>query len=153
MEIVYTDGATVGHNGKLGTVSEVGIGVYFANRNKRMYARMPGISNNEAEYKALITAMQLCIKYGIKDVEFRCDSQNIVNGANTKTRKDKQKDTPKAHASNRMNAFKRQIHELRKQLRFVSFVWIPRELNGIADELSKKASMPCKQDVCRRTSF
>ena len=49
----YSDGATVGHNGKLGSVKEVGLGVLIEKVERiTISEKTSGISNNEAEFKA-----------------------------------------------------------------------------------------------------
>ena len=128
---IYCDGATVGHNGKLGTVSEVGVGVYIAQTGERIGRRLPGISNNEAEFKALIYAMEYALRNGYTDVRFHSDSRNIINRANGKRpgRKFKNK---------RMDAFQDQVLNLARQFARVEFRWIPREENTIADSISKE---------------
>jgi ribonuclease HI len=50
----YTDGATEGHNGELGTVEYCGIGIYCPDLKLRFSDRIEAISNNEAEFIALI---------------------------------------------------------------------------------------------------
>ena len=59
MVSVYTDGATEGMNGKLGTVTNVGIGIYIPYIDVKHSQRLSGISNNEAEYMALIEGMEI----------------------------------------------------------------------------------------------
>ena len=123
---VYTDGATEGHNGKLGTVTHCGIGIHCEKFNYS--ERIEAISNNEAEYHALIKGMEICLERGYKEVEFYCDSMIVVSGA----KKDKRTN------NERMNAFRGKVHLLKYQFDKVSFTWIPREKNGKADYLSKK---------------
>lgn len=128
---IYCDGATVGHNGKLGTVSEVGLGVYIAQTGERIGRRVPGISNNEAEFKALIYAMEYALRNGYADVRFHSDSRNIINRANGKRPGRKFK-------NERMDAFQEKVLELARQFDHVSFRWIPREMNAEADAVSKQ---------------
>ena len=128
----FTDGATVGMNGKLGTVKEVGLGVFIPDKNIRLSVKEQGISNNEAEFKALILAMKTCLNKGYKSVEFLLDSMIVVNRANGKR--------PKAKFKNeRMDKFQDEVIDLISQFDFVEFNWIPREKNMIADALSKKS--------------
>ena len=79
---IYADGATFGRNGKLGSVSEVGLGVYIPSINFGDGKKEKGISNNEAEFKALIWGMNIAIEKGIKKAEFLMDSKIVVNRAN-----------------------------------------------------------------------
>lgn len=131
--VVYTDGATVGHNGKLGTVSEVGLGCWITGDalDIKIAQKKSGISNNEAEFKALITAMKVCLDIGVTEALFKLDSMIVVNRANGSTRK-KEKNA-------RMGAFQNEVLKLAEKFeKKAEFVHIPREYNGIADDLSKK---------------
>jgi len=127
---IYTDGATVGHNGKLGTVKEVGLGVYIPSLNYGNGKRTKGISNNEAEFKALIWGMELAIEKGLKNCRFNMDSKIVVNRANGRRPKGKWQNS-------RMDAFQDTVFKLRKSFYTVSFNWIPREKNSTADYYSK----------------
>jgi len=130
---VYTDGATEGMNGKLGTVSHVGIGIWCPEKQYTYSDRRRGISNNEAEYMALIEAMQWCIEEGETEVVFYLDAQLVVTGAQK----------GKTTKNERMNAFKRTIQELKQLFTCVDFQWIPREENEVADSLSKQSLHMC----------
>ncbi len=128
---IYTDGATVGHNGKLGTVKEVGLGLYIPDISFKGGKRVAGISNNEAEFKALIWGMETAIEKGLKICRFNLDSKIVVNRANGRRPK-------KAKFKNaRMDAFQDKVFELRKSFNDISFRWIPREKNATADYYSK----------------
>jgi len=129
---VYTDGSTVGKNGKLGTVSEVGLGIYIPELDVTLAKRVLGISNNEAEFKALILAMEIIIEKGIDNVRFNMDSKIVCNRAYGKKPKTK-------YANERMDNFQLKVLSLRKKLKNVEFRWIPRERNLVADELSNQA--------------
>ena len=130
---IYIDGATLGKNGKLGTVKEVGLGVYIPDINFGDSKRCDGISNNEAEFKALIWGMELTIEKQIKKAVFHLDSKIVVNRANgARPRKAKFK-------NERMDAFQDKVFELRNEFDFIEFKWIPREKNITADYYSKQA--------------
>lgn len=129
---IYTDGATVGHNGKLGTVKEVGIGVYIPAFGEGAGMRVPGISNNEAEFKALIVGMKMAQKLGIKRARFNLDSQIVVNRAHG------MKPVSRKHKNVRMDTFQDQVLSLADEFDEVEFRWIPREENEMADSYSKQ---------------
>ena len=132
---VFTDGATVGHNGKLGTVSEVGIGVYCPTTGYRFSDRVQGISNNEAEFKALISGMEYVVSYWKRKQRkavFYMDSMIVVNRAKGKR--------PRKSKNDRMDAFQDTVLELATKFKEIDFKWMPRERNTIADSLSKKAT-------------
>lgn len=126
----YTDGATVGSNGKLGTVDKVGIGVYCPELVINFSSVLPGISNNEAEFLALIEGMSIAISEGVKRVRFNLDSRIVVNRANGKRPAEKFK-------NERMDAFQDKVLKLKRRFKEISFNWIPREQNTRADMLSK----------------
>lgn len=129
---VYTDGATEGHNGRLGTVTHVGVGVWVPDLKLSISKRLEGISNNEAEFLALIAGLELCLSEGIKSPHFMLDSKIVVNRANGKRPKGKWK-------NERMDAFQDKVLELTRQVGSCKFQWIPREKNYKADALSKNA--------------
>jgi ribonuclease HI len=130
---VFTDGATVGHNGKLGTVKEVGLGIAIPEKDIFISRKELGISNNEAEFKALIFAMKTAIENQLTYCNFNMDSKIVVNRANG-ARPKKLK-----HQNERMNNFQDEVMILKKQFDEIEFTWIPREENTVADELSKIA--------------
>jgi len=130
MKKIYSDGATIGHNGKLGTVKEVGLGIYIPELNYGDGKKVKGISNNEAEFKALIWAMEVAIEKGITEVIFCLDSKIVVNRANGKKPKEKYK-------NERMDAFQNKVKELGLDFDIIEFKWIPREQNITADYYSK----------------
>lgn len=140
-QIVYTDWATVWHNGKLGTVKEVWLWIYFLCADHWFSFRVPGISNNEAEFLAVIKAMELCIHFNAKSVEFRMDSKIVYNRCINKWPKVKWNyELNRACTSNlRMDEFQSKVFELAKQFNYIGFKWVPREWNTKADELSKLA--------------
>lgn len=130
---IYSDGATVGHNGKLGTVKRVGVGISIPSLKYGGGIQLDGISNNEAEFKALILAMEIALKKGIRRARFNLDSKIVVNRAKGRRPKGK-------HHNERMNAFQDKVAELARQFQVVEFRWIPRERNWLADYYSKLAS-------------
>ena len=130
---VFTDGATVGHNGKLGTVKEVGLGIYIPDINFGEGKKIKGISNNEAEFKALIWGMEVAQEKGLKICRFNMDSKIVANRANgMKPRKLK-------YQNERMDTFQDVVLEFSKKFDQVVFRWIPREQNEIADYYSNLA--------------
>lgn len=129
---IYTDGATVGHNGKLGTVKEVRLGVWIPHLKQGYSRRVSGISNNEAEFKALILAMKAALKLGYFFVRFNLDSKIVINRALGR-RPSKAK-----FRNERMDAFQEEVLDLSDQFKVAEFRWVPREANTMADYYSKK---------------
>lgn len=134
----YTDGATVGHNGKLGTVTHVGLGVYCKQLNIALSKKVEGMSNNEAEFMALILGMETLLDHGVKHALFMGDSQIILNRANRNYIRIFRK---KKNQNERMDNFQKQVLYLAEKFDSVAFKWIPRERNVMADALSKDATV------------
>lgn len=133
MITIYTDGATEEHNGKLGTVTHCGIGVFCPDREFAFSKRIKAISNNEAEFWALIIAMEWAIENGERNVEFKLDSDIVVRRANgNRPKKAKYK-------NERMDKLQDQVLALVQRFNNVKFTWIPREENMHADVLSKQS--------------
>lgn len=128
----WTDGATEGHNGKLGTVSHVGLGVYCPDLGISYSERCEGISNNEAEFLALIRAMEMLLARGVRQAKFYLDSNIVVRRAQGKRPKGRK------NQNERMDQFQNIVLGLSEEFMETEFVWIPRELNDVADELSKE---------------
>lgn len=89
-----------------------------------------GMTNNLAEYTALIEAMKHLQNKGYTGaVEFRGDSQLIVNQMSGEWRINK----------DHLRQLNRQAQEIAKTFESVSYTWVPREQNEEADALSRKA--------------
>lgn len=135
---IFTDGATEGRNGKLGTVKHCGIGFYCPDVNYKYSKRIEAISNNEAEFWALITAMKWALLNGHKRVFFRLDSMIVVKRAKGNRPYGK-------YANPRMDRLQDILMDLKADFEFIEFKWIPRYQNYVADELSKKSLYPNSQ--------
>ncbi|XP_019227392.1 PREDICTED: uncharacterized protein LOC109208705 [Nicotiana attenuata] len=72
--ILYTDSASNASGSGLGLVLEVPTGKVI-----RQSIRCPDMTNNKAEYEAVITELKLELKYRARRVILRCDSQLVVN--------------------------------------------------------------------------
>lgn len=139
MITIYTDGATEGPNGKLGTVIHCGLGFYCPEKEYRFSKRVRAISNNEAEFLALIEAMKWALENGHKSVRFRCDSMIVINRATSKMNRYKKNGKSK---NERMDKFQDTVLELAAKFDVISFFWVPREENTEADIQSKLAVTP-----------
>jgi len=123
--IIYTDGGSRGNSGPSA------IGIYFETLDKK-YSEYLGIAtNNDAEYKAMVFALKK-IKSLIgsdvakkTDIEIRSDSQLVVNQLSGKFKLKEE------------SLFKYfiEIWNLKQEYKSVSFSYIPREKNKIADML------------------
>lgn len=142
MITIYTDGATEGWNGKIGTVTHCGIGFYCEDTQYQYSARIEAKSNNEAEFYALIEAMKWAISQGYKEVLFKLDSKIVVDRVTGKTKLTseikKNKLNKKFNLDRRliMDGFSKIVFGLKNKFSYCNFVWIPREQNTMADYLS-----------------
>lgn len=126
---IYTDGSPVGGN-SLKTCKKVGLGVYIPGKGK-FHKVEEGSSNNEAEFKALLWGVRLAIHFKFRKVQFYADSKIIVNRANGRR-------PHGIYRNERMNALQDELTELRRDnFDFISFTWVPRELNHVANTLAK----------------
>ena len=86
-------------------------------------------TNNMAEYKAVIKALETAHRIGEREVHVKSDSELVIRQLNNEY---KVKDI-------KLMPLKRRIDELSKGLE-VHFEHIPREKNGDADSLAKAAA-------------
>lgn len=141
---IYTDGATEGPNGKLGTVKFCGIGIYCPDTDFQYSKRIPAISNNEAEFWALITAMKWASLQEFKNVQFFLDSKIVINRA-----KGRRPTKPKWR-NERMDKLQQHVLDMIPLFRVCNFIWIPREQNWKADQLSKACLEGVQSNFQRR---
>jgi ribonuclease HI len=123
--VVYTDGGSRGNPGP------AAIGVYIETLDKKYSQFLGKTTNNIAEYKAIIFALKK-IKSLIgseksfnTEIEIRSDSNLIVNQLNGKY-KIKEKS---------LFEYFVEIWNLKQEYKKVSFVYVPREKNKVADAL------------------
>jgi len=132
--IVYTDGGSRGNPGK------AAIGVVFCNENEQIIKKFgeylgDGLTNNDAEYKAIIFALKkFKVVFGkaiaeTSDVEFRADSELVVKQLNGEYRLTDPK----------IQQFFIEIWNLKFDFQSVKFKHIPREKNKEADKLVNEA--------------
>ncbi len=125
--IIYTDGGSRGNPGPSG------IGAVIFDENKNKIAEISEFigegTNNQAEYKAVIAALEKCRKLGGEDLEFYLDSQLVVEQLN---RRYKVKERELA------NLFL-QIHNLSVFFKKLTYNHISRELNKETDKLVNTA--------------
>jgi ribonuclease HI len=121
---VYIDGATAGNPGPSGA----GIFIKGNGLNERFSIPLGTMSNHEAEYHALILALEICLERDFRIVSFRTDSE-LVNRA-----------IEKEFAKNKSFApLLEKALRLSKQLDLFFMKWIPSNQNKVADELARLA--------------
>jgi ribonuclease HI len=132
--IIYTDGGSRGNPGK------AAIGVVFCNEEEQIIKKFgeylgDNLTNNDAEYKAIIFALKKFKSvFGkaiadISDVEIRADSELVVKQLNG----DYRLTDPK------IQQFFIEIWNLKFDFKSVKFKHIPRERNKEADALVNQA--------------
>lgn len=122
---VYTDGASVGNPGISGA------GIYIkANQKVYEYSFPLGhMSNHEAEFQAVIKALEICKQYFPEDIlSFRTDSKVVVHLV--------EKNFTKNRA---FRPLLKQIHVETSQFPLFLIKWIPSKENIHADRLAKAA--------------
>ncbi|RFU65481.1 reverse transcriptase-like protein [Peribacillus glennii] len=121
---VYTDGASAGNPGPSGA------GIFIKNNGQVERHSIPlGImENHEAEYHALIKALELCIEKEYKSVSFRTDSQLIHRAIEKEFVKNK-----------RYSPLLDRVLELSRKLDLFFLKWVPGSENKSADELARRA--------------
>lgn len=121
---VYTDGASAGNPGPSGA------GVFIKGHGSAEKYSIPlGVmSNHEAEYHALIKALEICIKNNYRTVSFRTDSELVSRAVEKEFAKNK------SFAPLLEKALK-----LANELDLFFIKWIPSNDNKTADELARIA--------------
>lgn len=128
--IIYTDGGSRGNPGK------AAIGVVFCNEREqeiKKYGEYLGdeLTNNEAEYRAVIFALKkFKALFGksvaaVSDIEIRSDSELLVKQIQGEYKVENEK----------IQKFFMEIWNLKIDFRAVKFKLIPREKNKEADRL------------------
>ena len=125
---IFTDGASRGNPG------ESGIGVVIKDKDNNLIKEIkkyfPKLTNNQAEYKALILSLDYLTTNGIKlPVNFFTDSQLLANQINGLW-KVKHPD---------IAILNKEAKALIKQLGAFKISYIPREKNKEADRLANEA--------------
>lgn len=126
MLVIFTDGASLGNPGPMG----IGIVIYRDGLMIEQLSEYIGEgTNNIAEYRAVIKALETAHSMGETEVHLKSDSELIVRQLNNEYKVRDPKLVP----------LKRQIDRLRAHLD-VKFEHIPRERNSEADKLSKESA-------------
>ena len=125
--IIFTDGASQGNPGR------AAIGVIIKDEQGKVITSISQsigrTTNNQAEYKAVITALEETIKAGARQVEVRSDSELIVRQINGRYRV----------KNAALKPLHQKVMELLSHLESFTFSHIPREQNMEADRLANLA--------------
>jgi ribonuclease HI len=125
--IIYTDGGARGNPGPAG----LGVVIYNEAREKvTEFSRFLGVAtNNQAEYRAVIDALEKARALGASELEFYLDSELVVKQLNREY-KVKNKDLAPLFLM---------IHNLSLSFRKITYTHIFREQNEEADQLANEA--------------
>lgn len=125
--IIRTDGASRGNPGR------AAYGVVIADKSGKIIARLSrciGITtNNQAEYQAIIAALEEALRLGARQVDLRSDSELVVRQLNGSYRV----------RNPGLKPLYLRVKELVGGLRCFTVSYIPREQNTLADRLANEA--------------
>jgi ribonuclease HI len=124
---IYTDGAARGNPGPaaIGVIIKDETGNTIATISRRLGAT----TNNQAEYRAIIAALEKAIALGARQVVLKSDSELVVKQINGLY---KIKNTA-------LRPLYQKVVELIGSLETFTIAYIPRERNAAADALANKA--------------
>lgn len=122
---IYTDGASDGNPGKSGA----GVVIKTDNNAIEYSIPLPTVSNHEAEFAAIVHALEICSqKFPGEILSFRTDSKIVVDTFEKDYTKNEQ-----------FVPFLKKIRNYKKYFPYIFMKWIPTEKNKHADQLAKKA--------------
>ncbi len=125
--IIYTDGASRGNPGPaaIGAVIKDGQGRVLGKISRRI-----GITtNNQAEYQAVIAALEEAIRLGVAGVVIKSDSELVVKQINGRYRV----------KNPALKPLHQRVRELQSLFQSFAIASIPRRQNTEADRLSNVA--------------
>jgi len=124
---IWVDGASRGNPGPaaIGALIKDGQGKLIA----RISQRIGTTTNNQAEYRAIIAALEKAISLGFKQVEVNSDSELVVRQLNGIYRVKKAELKP----------LHQQVKQLQSLLEGFTITHIPRQQNTEADNLANTA--------------
>ena len=125
--VIYADGASRGNPGP------AAIGAVIKDERGRLIAsisqRIGKATNNQAEYRAIITALEEADRLGARQVDIKMDSELVVKQINGEYRVKKATLKP----------LYQQVKQLLGLLEGFTITHIPRQQNTEADNLANKA--------------
>ena len=123
---VFCDGASRSNPGE----AAIGVSIQIDGKEIHTISRSIGIaSNNEAEYLALNSALEYCLKNDFMNLEIFLDSKLVVEQVNGNFKV----------KSNNLKPLRNKILEHIEKLEFVNISHVYREHNKRADELANLA--------------
>ena len=125
--ILYTDGASRGNPGPaaIGAVIKDGQGRVLG----KISRRIGRTTNNQAEYQAVIAALEEAVRLGVASVEVKSDSELVVEQINGRYRV----------KNLALKPLHQRVRELQSLFQSFAIASIPRRQNIEADRLSNAA--------------
>jgi len=126
--LCFCDGACRGNPGK----SSIGVVIYhYATKQKFRYSKYLGdkLTNNYAEYSAVIFCLEKLIEAKIKSFELRADSQLLIRQINGEY---------SVNSKNIIPLYSK-VRELLKNFESYKFIHVLRKYNAEADALANEA--------------
>jgi ribonuclease HI len=126
MYIIYCDGASRSNPGE----ASYGVSINLNNKEIDTLKEYIGIAtNNVAEYRGLIAALEYCVKNNINDVEIYLDSLLVVQQVNKEFKV----------KSKKLGDLYSYSLTLIEKIKNINVIHIRREYNKRADELANEA--------------
>ena len=125
LAVIHTDGGARGNPGPAG----IGVVIRAGGKVHHFKQFIGHATNNQAEYQAVLRALQEAKKLGLREVEFFLDSELVVRQLNQEY-KIKDAELGKLFVK---------IWNLRQEFRRLTFRHLPREQNHEADRLVNEA--------------
>ncbi|MDQ0228831.1 reverse transcriptase-like protein [Metabacillus malikii] len=121
---VYIDGASAGDPGKSGA----GVFIKGNGQNEQLSFPLGVMTNHEAEFHALIKALEVCLHKDFKIISIRTDSQLVEHAVD------------KQFVKNTLYApMLKKVLELVELFDLFFIKWIPSSENKVADKLARSA--------------
>lgn len=137
--ILNTDGGMAPGHGKRRVgdpLGEAAIGVLLRTPRLATLAEVSKAigpaTHNVAEYKALITGLQLALDHGVRRIRVYMDSELVVEQVNDRST------VKQPH----LQELRDTVAGLWEQFQSIRVSWVPREMNGDADRLAREALTP-----------
>jgi ribonuclease HI len=125
--VIFADGASRGNPGP------AAVGAVIKDEQGRLIAsisqRIGKATNNQAEYRAIVAALEEAIRFGARRVDIKMDSELVVKQINGEYRVKKVTLKP----------LYRQVKRMQGSLGSFTITHIPRWQNSEADKLANKA--------------
>ena len=125
--VMFVDGASRGNPGP------AAIGVTIKDERGKLITsisrRIGRATNNQAEYRAIIAALEEAVRLDVKQVDIKTDSELVVKQINGEYRVKK----------TTLKPLYQQVKQLQSQFKGFTITHIPRRQNFEADKLANKA--------------